>query len=109
MIRSTPYFEVLTTLIDLRGNFPTTEWYGFGSFFNREGSFSDIDILAICSDENEALGIRGALSELATAWPIHLIVMTENEEIETNFIVRQGCSLLVGAKTRECYSLLISD
>ena len=98
MTRSRPYSELLTALSDLKEDLPTTQWYGFGSFFNGRDSFNDIDLLAVCLDGNEAAIIRRALSELAIAWPIHLIVMTEDEAVETGFIIRQGCRLLAGAK-----------
>lgn len=98
MTRSRPFSEILTALIDLKKDFPTTQWYGFGSFFNGQESFNDIDLLAVCLDADEAAIIRRALSYLAIAWPIHLIVMTEVEAIETRFVIRQRCRLLTGAK-----------
>ncbi len=97
MNRDQPYSEFLTTLVSLTNNFPTTQWYGFGSFFNGRGPFNDIDLLAVCVEKNEAVGIRKALSTLAAEWPIHLIVMTNDEATETSFVTRQKCCLLAVA------------
>ncbi len=106
MTRSGPYSDLLAALIGLKKDFPTTKWYGFGSFFNSADSFNDIDLLAVCSDGNEAATIRKGLTELAIAWPIHLIVMIEDEAVETDFIVRQGCRLLCDERF-ECGNLLL--
>ncbi|MBT9471823.1 MAG: nucleotidyltransferase domain-containing protein [Phenylobacterium sp.] len=96
MTREAPHSEILAVLATLCERLPTTRWYGFGSFFNGRASFSDIDILAVSRDERESLDVRKALSELSSAWPIHLIVMTKDEAVETDFVARQGCRLLTG-------------
>ncbi|MGX6999516.1 hypothetical protein [Caballeronia sp. KNU42] len=87
--------EILNTLAGLQEELPNTKWYGFGSFFRGPSSFNDIDLLAVCSDANEVLFVRSSLWDLSVEWPIHLIVMTDSEEAETEFILRQGCQILV--------------
>lgn len=87
--------EILNTLAGLQEDLPSTQWYGFGSFFQGQSSFNDVDLLAVCRDAGEALSVRSALCELSATWPIHLIVMTDSEEAETEFIFRQGCQLLL--------------
>jgi hypothetical protein len=86
--------EILNTLAGLQKDLPNTQWYGFGSFFQGKSSFNDVDLLAVCRDAGEALSVRSTLCELEATWPIHLIIMTDSEEAETEFIFRQGCQLL---------------
>ena len=95
MTTSSILAEILNTLAGLQKKLPNTKWYGFGSFFHGRSSFNDIDLLAVCSDANEVFSVRNSVYELSLAWPIHLIVMTDREEAETEFIFRQGCRLLV--------------
>lgn len=97
MTMSTLLAEILNTLAGLQERLPNTKWYGFGSFFQGKSSFNDIDLLAVCLDAGEVASVRSAISELSTAWPIHLIIMTDSEEAETKFIFRQGCQLLNGS------------
>lgn len=97
MMISSLLAEILNTLAGLQEKLPNTKWYGFGSFFQGQSSFNDIDLLAVCCDAREVLSVRRALYELSAAWPIHLIIMTDSEEAETEFIFRQGCQLLVPA------------
>lgn len=101
MTRELPYADLLATLAEVQKDLPTTRWYGFGSFFSGEGAFSDIDVLAVCSDAREAKQVRGVLARLASTWPIHLIVMTEAEALETDFVYRQACRLLVGEEEKD--------
>ncbi|NHR07911.1 hypothetical protein HA052_22210 [Chromobacterium haemolyticum] len=97
MMISSLLAEILNTLAGLQEKLPNTKWYGFGSFFHGQSSFNDIDLLAVCRDASEVLSVRSALYELSSVWPIHLIIMTDSEEAETDFIFRQGCQLLVPA------------
>lgn len=95
MTRELPRSEILATLASLRSLFPTTRWFGFGSFFHGVGPYGDIDLLALCSEHREAQSVRGALQDLSMSWPIHLIVMMEQEETQTDFVRRQKCRLLL--------------
>lgn len=72
---------------------PHTRWYGFGSFF-KSCTFSDIDILIVCRSTLEAMSIREHTGSICNDWPLHLLVMTEEEESETGFIDSQGCTPL---------------
>lgn len=101
MTRRAPLLDIVSAIAGLRVEFPTTQWYGFGSFFNGRHSFSDIDVLAVCANETELLGLRQAIEHVAMDWPIHLIVMTKIEEAETDFVVRQGCRLLEDSNVLE--------
>lgn len=94
MMISSLLAEILNTLAGLQEKLPNTKWYGFGSFFQGQRSFNDIDLLAVCCDAHEVLSVRRTLDELTSTWPIHLIIMTDSEEAETEFISRQRCQLL---------------
>ncbi len=72
-----------------------TAWYGFGSFFRESNSFSDIDVLAVCADVERASAIRQEMATVCNDWPVHLLIMTESEVEETNFIQSQQCILLL--------------
>ncbi len=72
---------------------PHARWYGFGSYF-KNCAFSDIDILIVCRGSLEAISIRELTKSICSDWPLHLLVMTEEEEVETAFIDSQGCILL---------------
>lgn len=72
---------------------PRTKWYGFGSYF-KNGVFSDIDILIVCRGSFEAISIRELTKNICSDWPLHLLVMTEEEVAETEFIESQGCTPL---------------
>jgi hypothetical protein len=66
-------------------------WYGFGSFFTTSDSFSDIDLLAICSTVEETSVIRRKMAAICREWPVHLLIMTEAEAAETDFVKAQLC------------------
>jgi hypothetical protein len=69
----------------------SVSWYGFGSFFTGSDSFSDIDLLAVCSTVEETSAIRVKMISVCREWPVHLLIMTESEAAETNFIKSQLC------------------
>jgi hypothetical protein len=65
-------------------------WYGFGSYFQGK-SFSDIDVLIVCLTTEDAIVMRAATVELCMRWPIHLMIMTEDEQSETDFVGSERC------------------
>ncbi len=69
-------------------------WYGFGSYFRGQAAFSDIDILVVCRTTASSTFIRARTVELCARWPLHLVIMTEDEEAEANFLASAGCKLL---------------
>lgn len=77
---------------------PETMWYGFGSFFNGQTTFNDIDVLVVCPTTTDAILVRRIMTEICARWPLHLLVMTEDEEAETNFVASQRCVLLLSCQ-----------
>lgn len=71
------------------------DWFGFGSFFNDEEIFSDIDLLAVCDTLANAALVRQRSLLVCSDWPIHLLVMTTRECAETKFIDSEACKLLM--------------
>ena len=78
----------------LREELPSINWYGFGSYFKGQLVFGDIDILVVCRSPQEATKIRTQTAKLCERWPLHLLIMTEDEALETNFIAAENCKLL---------------
>ena len=97
--RARPLSEILNKLSELSIHHPAIRWYGFGSFFRSRCSFNDIDLLAISPTDWDTNSIRSSLHDLLMIWPIHLTIMTEAEEAETNFVTNQECQLLTPSET----------
>jgi hypothetical protein len=95
------YFEIMDAVKDNIRAELSVGWFGFGSYFKGREAFSDIDLLAVCATAEHADMIRSQMRELCEQWPVHLVIMTEYEAAETNFIVSEGCiplePLIVGA------------
>lgn len=72
----------------------TPRWYGYGSYFKGQHPFGDIDVLVICPTNADSIVIRAKTADLCARWPIHLVIMTEDEEKETNFVASEGCVIL---------------
>jgi hypothetical protein len=98
-MRDNPAYQDILVAIQT-GDRSRTAWYGFGSFFRESHLFSDIDLLAVCADVEGASAIRQELETLCNEWPIHLLIMTESEAEETNFIQSQRCIPLLKAESQ---------
>src|SRR5262245_2084068 len=98
MSRSQALCEIVGEAKELSKVLPRVAWYGFGSCFRGHPAFSDIDILVVCSTAAEAIFIRAHIVELYTRWPLHLVIMTEDEEAETGFVASEDCMLLWASK-----------
>jgi predicted nucleotidyltransferase len=61
------------------------EWYIFGSVAAGGRSPSDIDVLLICDDEHSLDSVQDEVKEYLLRAPIHLVVMTSQEERDLNF------------------------
>ena len=61
-----------------------------GSFFGSATvdvvSAADVDLLILCSVDEDAMAIRRKVAELCLKLPIHLFLVTRDEECELNFI-----------------------
>jgi hypothetical protein len=86
--------EIVTAAKVISQVIPNSKWYGFGSYFQKKRDFSDIDILIVCATSRESITVREFTKNICNDWPLHLLVMTEDEEAETAFIYRQKCTPL---------------
>ena len=86
--------DILLEAKRITANLPRTVWYGFGSYFRRQDAFGDIDVLVVCSTPADAIVLRKNMNEICMRWPLHLLIMTEDEERETDFVASQECVLL---------------
>lgn len=76
--------DVMAGLLDF---VPHSKWYIFGSTFSNRGPANDIDLLVVCESASDCATVRFGLAATCTDFPIHLLLMTQAEETETNFIV----------------------
>jgi hypothetical protein len=86
--------SVLQEAKQLACHLPEAVWYGFGSYFNGQRSFGDIDILIVCRTTKDAIIVRAKMGDVCAYWPLHLLIMTDDEEAETTFVASQGCIML---------------
>lgn len=70
---------------------PDAVWYLFGSVLRDAAVAADIDVLILYSADADALVIRDKLAKLCLLLPLHLFLVSRQEERELNFIATQGC------------------
>lgn len=70
---------------------PSVKWYIFGSLLRRPRQAADIDILVIYRSDDAAETIRRELREISIRFPIHLLFLSECEEVELQFVESQRC------------------
>jgi predicted nucleotidyltransferase len=68
--------------------------YGFGSYFRNDKHYQDIDLLIVYTQLDELELIKNLSKELINSYPIHLTIMSQEEEKEVNFIYRYYCKSL---------------
>jgi hypothetical protein len=68
-----------------------TTWYMFGSFLHSPCTASDIDILVNCESHETAILVRQEMATLCITTPIHLLLLTSEEESEIGFIRAECC------------------
>jgi predicted nucleotidyltransferase len=86
--------DILTEAKRLECHLPEAAWYGFGSYFKGQESFSDIDVLVVCPTNADAILVRSETKDICARWPLHLVIMTEDEQAETSFIESECCRIL---------------
>lgn len=81
--------NTLTYLISVLKTLQNNECYLFGSSLQEDEKLkSDIDILILYRNENEPKIIREKLDPILLSFPIHIIFLTYEEEVELNFSQR---------------------
>ncbi|WP_294332131.1 nucleotidyltransferase domain-containing protein [uncultured Chryseobacterium sp.] len=79
--------KIITSLFFFLKTLPNNDCYLFGSLLNERKSLkSDIDLLILYVREDEPKIIREKLDAILLSFPIHIIFLTYEEEIELNFI-----------------------
>jgi hypothetical protein len=70
---------------------PEAIWYLFGSTLEPFEHAADTDLLVVC-DTNEAISlVRDELRDACMCLPLHLFLLTRQEEDELGFIASEGC------------------
>jgi hypothetical protein len=65
---------------------PSSKWFFFGSITTSKRPVRDFDLLIVCKTASDCIAVRSELDLICTQFPIHLLIMTEREESEVNFI-----------------------
>ena len=58
---------------------PNTTWFVFGSAAADDPAASDIDLLVLCSGDEDAIALRRKLKNVCLRLPVHLLVVTKDE------------------------------
>lgn len=70
---------------------PEAVWYLFGSALQTPELATDIDVLVLCKIDKMIVRIRHELTDACLRLPLHLFLVTEDEEAELGFIAAEGC------------------
>jgi hypothetical protein len=73
----------------IRALIPNSRWFLFGSITTANRPIRDIDLLVVCEKSTDCEAIRSELASLCCDFPIHLLLMTRDEEDELKFIEEQ--------------------
>jgi hypothetical protein len=68
-----------------------TRWYLFGSSVTGCKTFQDIDLLIVYPDGEtaRAISLMNRLEEVPAAWNLDLVVLSQAEESEVDFVAHQ--------------------
>lgn len=69
-----------------------SEWYLFGSVDRNENNPSDIDLMILCLDDLQADILRRTIESVNFDLPIHLSLLTYEEELEIKAIQFQSAN-----------------
>lgn len=70
---------------------PGARWYLFGSALRAFEGAADIDVLVVSDTHESSALVRQELDCLCQSLPLHLLLLTTEEENELSFIVAQRC------------------
>jgi predicted nucleotidyltransferase len=70
------------------------KWFLFGSLLNGKGPIHDVDLLAVVPNDRGAVQLRKVAADHLKFNPIHLTIMTQDEEKEMNFVFIVGAASL---------------
>lgn len=66
-----------------------SQWFLFGSALRDAELAADYDVAIVCSQET-AIELRKGLEPLSSRLPLHLMILTPDEDRSLNFTVGQG-------------------
>jgi predicted nucleotidyltransferase len=79
--------DIINSVISLLKTLPNNDCYLFGSIIDESRKLrNDIDILILYKNKSEPKIIREKLDPILTLFPLHIIFLTYEEEIELNFL-----------------------
>ena len=70
---------------------PGTIWYFFGSILRNPTSAADIDVAVLCPSHETARVVRRETANLCAEMPLHLFLLTEDEDTELGFLASERC------------------
>jgi hypothetical protein len=76
-------------------NVGEAKWYWFGSTRNNLSDAADIDLVVVCENHTIADEIRRLVDSDQLTRPIHLSILTQEEEAEVHFVKSQGCTQIL--------------
>jgi predicted nucleotidyltransferase len=68
---------------------PGARWYLFGSIVRRHPLPSDVDLLIVYEKDDDARALRRGLDHLCQSFPLHLLLLRQDEEREVHFVDEQ--------------------
>jgi len=80
-----PPIQAIAKRLEQYGHY--LEWYLFGSYAISKDSASDIDLLVIYEIISSTKDVKYELSQISHRFPVHLFLMTKDEEKELKFII----------------------
>lgn len=89
MIREQTISLLLEIRLTLGASADSSEWYLFGSVDRNEVSAADIDLLILCQSDAQADEMRRLLAVDSLPLPLHLSLMTFEEDAEVGATLLQ--------------------
>lgn len=91
MIRQRVVISLRELAVSLGPKAEGSQWHLFGSVDRDESDAADIDLMILCKSDEQADALRQAIDPDALILPLHLALMTFDEEAEIE-AVRMQCS-----------------
>jgi hypothetical protein len=90
--------KMMAELTRIAKSVPEATWYLFGSTLIDANAALDIDVLIVYSRDQDGDLIRSSLSEFCLDFPVHLLLISQEEEQELNFVETQRCKQIYPAE-----------
>ena len=83
-----------------------TQWHLFGSVDRNEASASDIDLMILCKDDEQADALRRSIDPDAFLLPLDLALLTYDEAAEVDAVRVQRSNVIFAypsSRNRDCF------